>query len=129
MNQGQRFLNSRHIIKAHTILWLKDTNRLIVYRSFVMSTTELEKQSLEAHVDLCAERYGHLEQELKSLQQTTMATNQRLDKLEEMIEKISDKLNEKENTALRSIIRVAGTLILTLLGTLGGVVWYLLTNS
>jgi DNA anti-recombination protein RmuC len=90
-----------------------------------MSTTELEKQSLEAHVDLCAERYGHLEQELKNLQQTTLATNQRLDKLEEMIERIADKLTEKENNALRTIIKIAGTVIVTLLGTLGGVLWYI----
>jgi len=94
-----------------------------------MSTTELEKQSLEAHVDLCAERYGHLEQELKALQQATLATNQRLDKLEEMMVKIADKLTEKENSALRTIIKIAGTVIVTLLGTLGGVMWYIITSS
>ena len=126
MNQGQVFLNSRHIFKAH---YYGSRTTQSKFRSFKMSTTELEKQSLEAHVDLCAERYGHLEQELKALQQATMATNQRLDRLEEMIEKISNKLTEKENTALKSIIKVAGTLILTLLGTLGGVMWYLITNS
>jgi chromosome segregation ATPase len=93
-----------------------------------MSTTELEKQSLEAHVDLCAERYGHLEQELKALQQATMLTNQRLDKLEEMMSKIADKLTEKENNALRTIIKIAGTVIVTLLGTLGGVMWYIITT-
>ena len=93
-----------------------------------MSTTELEKQSLEAHVDLCAERYGHLEQELKALQQATLATNQRLDKLEEMMVKIADKLTEKENSALRTIIKIAGTVIVTLLGTLGGVMWYIITS-
>lgn len=94
-----------------------------------MSTTELEKQSLEAHVDLCAERYGHLEQELKNLQQTTTATNSRLDRLEEMIKQISDKLTEKENSALRSIIKISGTVIVTLLGTLGGVMWYIITSN
>ena len=94
-----------------------------------MSTTELEKQSLEAHVDLCAERYGHLEQELKALQQATFATNQRLDKMEEMMIQISNKLTEKENNALRSIIKIAGTVIVTLLGTLGGVMWYVITSS
>lgn len=94
-----------------------------------MSTTELEKQSLEAHVDLCAERYGHLEQELKNLQQTTTATNSRLDRLEEMIKKISDRLTEKENSALRTIIKIAGTMIVTLLGTLGGVLWYVITSN
>ena len=94
-----------------------------------MSTTELEKQSLEAHVDLCAERYGHLEQELKNLQHTTTATNSRLDRLEEMIKNISDRLTEKENSALRTIIKIAGTVIVTLLGTLGGVLWYVITSN
>jgi chromosome segregation ATPase len=94
-----------------------------------MSTTELEKQSLEAHVDLCAERYGHLEQELKNLQQTTTATNSRLDRLEEMIKNISDRLTEKENSALRTIIKIAGTIIIALLGTLSGVMWYVITSS
>jgi len=93
-----------------------------------MSTTEFEKQNLEAHVDLCAERYGHLKQELENLQQGQLSTNQRLEKLEKMMEGIANSLAEKENTALRSIIKVAGTLILTLLGTLGGVLWYLLTT-
>ena len=93
-----------------------------------MSTTEYEKQNLEAHVDLCAERYGHLKQELENLQRGQTSTNQRLEKLEKMMEGIADSLAEKENTALRSIIKVAGTLILTLLGTLGGVLWYLLTT-
>ena len=94
-----------------------------------MSTTELEKQSLEAHVDLCAERYGHLEQELKNLQQATLATNQRLDKMEEMMIKISDKLTEKENIALRTIVKIAGTIIIALLGTLSGVMWYVITSN
>lgn len=125
MNQGQVFLNSRHILKAR---YYGSRTTQSKFRSFKMSTTELEKQSLEAHVDLCAERYGHLEQELKALQQATMLTNQRLDKLEEMMTRIADKLTEKENNALRTIIKIAGTVIVTLLGTLGGVMWYIITT-
>lgn len=93
-----------------------------------MSTTELEKQSLEAHVDLCAERYGHLKSELLAVQKGVQHTNERLDKLEATLEKIDEKLSEKENNALRSIIKVAGSLIVVLLSTLGGVVWYLITK-
>ena len=57
-----------------------------------MSTTEYEKHNLEAHVDLCAERYEQLKQELENLQHGQIATNQRLDKLEEMIEQELMKL-------------------------------------
>ena len=92
-----------------------------------MSTTDLEKQSLEAHVDLCAERYGQMKLELEQLQAGQTATNKRLDKLNHVIEKIDDKLQEKENQALRGIVRVAGSVIFTLLGALGGIAWYLLT--
>lgn len=93
-----------------------------------MSTTDLEKQSLEAHVDLCAERYGQMKLELEQLQAGQMAANDRLDKLQMMIERIDDRLHEKENQALRGIVRVAGSVIFALLGTLGGVAWYLLTS-
>ena len=92
-----------------------------------MSTTDLEKQSLEAHVDLCAERYGQMKLELEQLQAGQTATNNRLDNLKHVIEKIDDKLQEKENQALRGIVRVAGSVIFTLLGALGGIAWYLLT--
>ena len=94
-----------------------------------MSTTELEKQSLDAHVDLCAERYGHLKKEIKDLYNEQLTTNLRLDKLEGMIESISDKLTEKENNVLRSIIKVSGVTIVGLLGTLSGVIWYIITTS
>jgi hypothetical protein len=92
-----------------------------------VSTTDLEKQSLEAHVDLCAERYGQMKLELEQLQAGQTATNNRLDNLKHVIEKIDDKLQEKENQALRGIVRVAGSVIFTLLGALGGIAWYLLT--
>ena len=70
-----------------------------------MSTTDLEKQSLEAHVDLCAERYGQMKLELEQLQAGQSAANLRLDKLQIMIERIDDRLHEKENQALRGIVR------------------------
>jgi hypothetical protein len=93
----------------------------------IMSTTEYEKHNLEAHVDLCAERYEQLKIELGNVQAGQAAVNLRLDTLEAMISDIAKSLAEKENTALRSIIKISGTLILTLVGTLGGVLWYLIT--
>lgn len=94
-----------------------------------MSTTELEKESLEAHVDLCAERYGQMKKDLEMLAQGIDNTNTRLDNLENLIITIDNRLTEKENNALRSIIRLAGILIFGLLGSLATVVWYFLTNS
>lgn len=93
-----------------------------------MSTTELEKESLEAHVDLCAERYGQMKKDLEMLAQGINSTNSRLDNLEKLIVTIDNRLTEKENNALRSIIRVAGILIFGLMGSLATVIWYFITN-
>lgn len=46
---------------------------------------DIEKQSLEAHVELCAERYRALEQRLD-------AVDTRMDRLTSMLEDIQDKL-------------------------------------
>ena len=94
-----------------------------------MSTTELEKTSLEAHVDLCAERYGQMKKDLEMLAQGINNTNSRLDNLESLIIAIDNRLSEKENNALRSIIKISGILIAGLLGSLATVIWYFLTNS
>lgn len=92
-------------------------------------STQLEKQSLEAHVDLCAERYGHLKTELETLQKGQLSTNLRLDKLEQIVTGIAERLNEKENSALKTIIRVGGTFIVMLLGALSAVLWYTITSN
>ncbi len=76
-----------------------------------MSTTELEKTSLEAHVDLCAERYGQMKKNLEMLADGISNTNSRLDTLESLIIAIANRLTEKENNALRSIIKISGILI------------------
>ena len=94
-----------------------------------MSITQLERESLEAHVDLCAERYGQMKKDLETLALGVNNTNARLDNLEKLIIAIDDRLAEKENAALKSIIRIAGILIFGLLGSLATVIWYFLTNS
>ena len=94
-----------------------------------MSTTNLEKTSLEAHVDLCAERYGHLQKELETLQHGQIATNTRLDNLERMVKEIVETLREKEHNALRSLVKIGASIIVALLGALSVVLWYVITNG
>ena len=64
-----------------------------------MSTppTSLEKQSLEAHVDLCALRY---------LQLDTRLTN-----LEKKVEEVHDDIVEGQKSLTKVIIGTAGTVI------------------
>lgn len=57
-----------------------------------MDTTEIEKKSLEAHVELCAERYKFLETKLDSVEQ----------KFEEVVVAISSVKNTVENMATKN---------------------------
>ena len=57
-----------------------------------MSSTEIEKESLEAHVELCAERYKNLDNKLNSLEN-------RMERLEALTVDIKDRLTEKLSSA------------------------------
>ena len=43
-------------------------NTLSLKDSTVVDTTDIEKKSLEAHVELCAERYRYLEDKLETVE-------------------------------------------------------------
>lgn len=62
-----------------------------------MSTTQLERESLEAHVDLCAIRYE--------------ALDKRLGKVEETLEEIRSDMKTGQNSLAKVIIGSAGTIV------------------
>lgn len=68
-----------------------------------MPTTELEKTSLEAHVDLCALRYKNLDT--------------RLSNVEEKIDIIHKDITEGQKSMTKVLIGTAGTIIAGLLST------------
>ena len=78
-----------------------------------MSTTDIEKKSLEAHVELCAERYSNLEFKLENL-------DKRMDSLEGHIVDIKDSLarvgGEGNKTIITIGISVFGVVLTALLG-------------
>ena len=63
----------------------------------IVPTTDLEKSSLEAHVDLCALRYGQLDE--------------RLTGLEEKVEAIHTDIIEGQKSLSKVIITTAGTVL------------------
>jgi hypothetical protein len=67
-------------------------------------TTDLEKQSLEAHVDLCAIRYEQLDK--------------RLTKVEEKLDTIADEMKSGNSSLIKVMIGAAGTIIAGLLSTI-----------
>ena len=68
-----------------------------------MSTTELEKQNLEAHVDLCSERYKGL--------------HDRLSAIEVRLGKMNEDMLVGQKSSKTTIIMTAGTVVAGLLST------------
>jgi hypothetical protein len=67
-------------------------------------TTTLEKESLEAHVDLCALRYQNLDNRLNSV--------------ERKIEDIHKDIKDGNSSLIKVIIGAAGTITAGLLSTI-----------
>lgn len=68
-------------------------------------TTDLEKTSLEAHVDLCALRYGQLDLRLTSL--------------EHKMDKVQHDILEGQKSLKTTIITSSGTIAVALIGIIG----------
>lgn len=58
-------------------------------------TTDIEKKSLEAHVELCAERYRFLEEKLEILDTTLTSVKSDVGKVKEMVTGITEKRNNQ----------------------------------
>ena len=69
-----------------------------------MPTTSLEKESLEAHVDLCALRYEQLDR--------------RLTGLEEKVDDIHKDITSGNKSMVKVLIGAAGTIVAGLLSTI-----------
>jgi len=63
------------------------------------SSTDIEKKNLEAHVELCAERYNSLEQKLDSM-------DKRLNAVEEHLIAIRDCITNKSNSSDKQLIAI-----------------------
>ena len=69
-----------------------------------MSTSALEKESLEAHVDLCALRYEQFDK--------------RLTNVETKLDGIADQMAAGQSSLTKVIIGAAGTIVAGLLSTI-----------
>jgi len=58
-------------------------------------TTEIEKKSLEAHVELCAERYRFIEEKLDGVEGKIAALKTVVNDVHGMVQKMSDKRNDQ----------------------------------
>lgn len=69
-----------------------------------LSSTALEKESLEAHVDLCALRYEQLDK--------------RLSKVEDTLEELRDDMRNGNTALIKVMVGSAGTIVAGLLSTI-----------
>jgi predicted secreted Zn-dependent protease len=83
----------------------------------MVDTTDIEKKSLEAHVELCAERYRYLEEKLDSLEARSIENNKMIADIKSMVQTVVNKRNDQ-------IISWG----LGIIVTLGGVIGWFITH-
>ncbi len=81
------------------------------YRDFIMSASDIERENLEAHVELCAERYKQLNMKLDSVDNKVTA-------MEGMISEIKNGLAEANDKHNRQLITIGTGIILSLIGAI-----------
>ena len=75
-----------------------------------METTDIEKKSLETHVELCAQRYKYLEEKLETVEQTVINLNAMVREVHVMMQALSAKQNDRLiNWGIGIIVSLAGT--------------------
>lgn len=79
--------------------------------------TDLEKKSLEAHVDLCAQRYRFLESKMEAVEQKIAGLNTVVGEIHSMMHAMTEK---RSNQLLNWSLGVGTTLI--------GIIGYLLVT-
>lgn len=83
-----------------------------------MSASDIEKENLEAHVELCAERYRQLNEKLDTLE--SKVADMGID-----IKDIKDSLHNEKNNKNNAVIGFLVSLVLLL----GGTVLTMVTTS
>ena len=82
---------------------------------------EIEKKSLEAHVEICAERYSNLETKLDNLEH-------RMDKIETHIVDIKDSIGRVGGESNKTLITIGTSVFVALLTAVLGIIVHLATK-
>lgn len=75
-----------------------------------METTDIEKKSLEAHVDLCAQRYKFLESKLETVEEGVESTKKMIAEVHQMVTNLNSKHTDRLiNWGVGVIVFLAGS--------------------
>ena len=77
----------------------------------MMASTDIEKENLEAHVELCAERYKNLHDKLDSL-------DTRMSKIEGLIADIKQSVSAVPNESNKTIIAIGTAIVGAMIGAI-----------
>ena len=72
-------------------------------------STAIEKENLEAHVELCAERYKNLNEKLETL-------DDRMTKIEQLMVDIKHSIEKVPNESNKTIIAIGTTIVGAMIG-------------
>lgn len=75
-----------------------------------MQQSRLERENLEAHVDLCAERYRVLEEKFNRLES-------KVDDIATSVKEMADKQSQEKSANTKLVMGAAATIIMGLLST------------
>jgi predicted nucleic acid-binding Zn-ribbon protein len=78
-------------------------------------TTDIEKKNLEAHVELCAERYAALETKLDNLDDRMTEIERHISEIKDSITNETGGINKQMITIGTTVVGVMFTAIITLL--------------
>lgn len=85
-----------------------------------MSATDIEKKNLEAHVELCAERYAALEEKLNQVERRMTVIETHVIEIKESISSKTGGINKQIISIGTAIIAAMFAAIITLLVHLAG---------
>lgn len=86
------------------------------------STTEIEKTNLEAHTELCAERYENLKQQLSVI-------HDRIDSMETAMGEIKSMVEKMSESRQNQLLGWGAAIIATLISALGFLFWQVISTN
>lgn len=84
-------------------------------------TTEIEKESLEAHVELCAIRYNNLDKRLENLET-------KVESIEGHVVTIKEAIEQSSHGQSKQLIAIGTTIIGVLITAIFGLVMHIATK-
>jgi chromosome segregation ATPase len=103
-------------------------------RNFCMNiTTEIEKKNLEAHVELCAERYKSLDAKLDTVERRVSDVERKLeikmDAVESILDDIKTIITNMQQKRDRQLINWGIGIITSLISVVCFLTWHLITKT